>query len=78
MFALIISLGQATVYVLTGLYGSPSSLAPGVCLRIVQLVAASLIVILLDELLAKGYGCSNGECLMQELDNGNYLLLVNV
>lgn len=57
VFALIISLGQATVYVLTGLYGSPSSLGPGVCLLlIVQLVAAALIVILLDELLTKGYG----------------------
>ena len=52
MFALIISLGQATVYVLTGLYGPPSNLGPGVCLLlIVQLVAASLIVILLDAFL---------------------------
>ena len=61
VFALIISLGQATVYVLTGLYGSPSSLGPGVCLLLIlQLVSASLIVILLDELLTKGYGLGSG------------------
>jgi protein transport protein SEC61 subunit alpha len=61
VFALIISLGQATVYVLTGLYGSPSSLGPGVCLLLIlQLVAAALIVILLDELLQKGYGLGSG------------------
>ncbi|KAG0702242.1 SecY subunit domain-containing protein [Suillus ampliporus] len=61
LFALIISLGQATVYVLTGLYGQPSDLGAGVCLLlIIQLIAASLIVILLDELLQKGYGLGSG------------------
>jgi protein transport protein SEC61 subunit alpha len=61
LFALIISLGQATVYVLTGLYGQPSELGAGVCLLLVlQLVVASLIVILLDELLQKGYGLGSG------------------
>lgn len=61
LFALIIAFGQATVYVLTGLYGSPSSLGPGVCLLLIlQLVSASLIVILLDELLTKGYGLGSG------------------
>jgi protein transport protein SEC61 subunit alpha len=61
VFALIISLGQATVYVLTGLYGQPSDLGAGVCLLLIlQLVAAALIVILLDELLTKGYGLGSG------------------
>ncbi|TFK52719.1 SecY protein [Heliocybe sulcata] len=61
LFALIISLGQATVYVLTGLYGQPSDLGAGVCLLlIIQLVSAALIVILLDELLQKGYGLGSG------------------
>lgn len=61
VFALIISLGQATVYVLTGLYGLPSELGAGVCLLlIIQLVSAALIVILLDELLQKGYGLGSG------------------
>jgi protein transport protein SEC61 subunit alpha len=61
VFALIISLGQATVYVLTGMYGQPSELGAGVCLLlVVQLVVAALIVILLDELLQKGYGLGSG------------------
>ena len=61
MFALIISLGQATVYVTTGLYGQPKDLGAGVCLLLIfQLVIAGLIVILLDELLQKGYGLGSG------------------
>ncbi len=61
MFALIIALGQATVYVLTGLYGQPKDLGAGVCLLlIIQLIVAALIVILLDELLQKGYGLGSG------------------
>ena len=52
VFAMIIALGQGTVYVLTGLYGRPSDLGAGICLLlIIQLISASLIVILLDELL---------------------------
>lgn len=55
------SFGQAMVYVLTGLYGPPSGLGAGVCvLLVVQLVVAGLIVILLDELLQKGYGLGSG------------------
>ena len=61
LFAIIISFGQACVYVLTGLYGQPSDLGAGVCvLLVVQLVVAGLIVILLDELLQKGYGLGSG------------------
>ncbi|KAJ7719414.1 SecY subunit domain-containing protein [Mycena metata] len=61
LFALIIALGQGTVHVLTGLYGQPSELGAGVCLLlIIQLVSAAMIVILLDELLQKGYGLGSG------------------
>ncbi|KAG8950583.1 translocon subunit [Tulasnella sp. 419] len=61
LFALIISLGQATVYVLSGLYGQPSDLGAGVfLLLILQLIVPALIVILLDELLQKGYGLGSG------------------
>jgi len=61
VLALIISFGQATVYVLTGLYGQPSDLGAGVCLLLIlQLIVAALIVILLDELLQKGYGLGSG------------------
>ncbi|KAK5002699.1 translocon subunit, partial [Elasticomyces elasticus] len=53
--------GQAVVYVLTGMYGQPSDLGAGICvLLVVQLVLAALIVILLDELLQKGYGLGSG------------------
>jgi protein transport protein SEC61 subunit alpha len=65
VFALIISLGHATVAVLTGLYGQPRELGAGVCLLlIIQLVVAALIVILLDELLQKGYGLGSGISLL--------------
>jgi len=43
------------------LYGPPSELGLGICvLLVVQLVIAGLIVILLDELLQKGYGLGSG------------------
>lgn len=61
LFAIVLAIGQATVYVLTGMYGPPSSLGAGVCLLLVlQLVFAGIIVILLDELLQKGYGLGSG------------------
>lgn len=61
LFAIILSVGQATVYVLTGMYGPPRTLGTGVCLLLVlQLVFAGIIIILLDELLQKGYGLGSG------------------
>lgn len=54
---MVITVGQAIVYVLTGLYGDPSDIGAGICLLIIiQLFVAGLIVLLLDELLQKGYG----------------------
>jgi protein transport protein SEC61 subunit alpha len=47
-------------YVLTGLYGQTSDLSAGACLLIIQLIVVTLIVILLDELLQKGYGLGSG------------------
>ncbi|CAF9904806.1 translocon subunit [Imshaugia aleurites] len=61
LFALVQSFGQAMVFVLTGLYGQPADLGAGVCvLLVVQLCLSGLIVILLDELLQKGYGLGSG------------------
>lgn len=61
LFGMIITLAQAIVYVMTGMYGEPSSLGTGICLLIViQLFFAGLIVLLLDELLQKGYGLGSG------------------
>lgn len=47
--------------VLTGLYGSPGELGAGICLLLIlQLFVAGMIVILLDEMLQKGYGLGSG------------------
>lgn len=49
---MVITVGQAIVYVASGLYGDPTEIGAGICLLIViQLVVAGLIVLLLDELL---------------------------
>lgn len=61
LFGMIITIGQAIVYVMTGMYGVPSEMGMGICLLIViQLFVAGLIVLLLDELLQKGYGLGSG------------------
>merc|ERR1719460_3008837 len=61
LFGMLITAAQAVVYVATGMYGDPSDLGAGICLLIVlQLFAAGLIVLLLDELLQKGYGLGSG------------------
>lgn len=61
LFGMIITLGQAIVYVMTGMYGQPSELGVVICMIIVlQLLVAGLVVLLLDELLQKGYGLGSG------------------
>ncbi|KAL1920416.1 uncharacterized protein VTP21DRAFT_793 [Calcarisporiella thermophila] len=61
LFAMIIAFGQATVSVMTGMYGSPSEIGAGICLLLIlQLVVGGLLVMLLDELLQKGYGLGSG------------------
>ena len=58
---MVITLAQAVVYVMTGMYGEPADLGVGICfIIVVQLVFAGLIVLLLDELLQKGYGLGSG------------------
>uniref|UniRef100_A0AC35U9S2 Plug_translocon domain-containing protein n=1 Tax=Rhabditophanes sp. KR3021 TaxID=114890 RepID=A0AC35U9S2_9BILA len=61
LFGMIITVGQAILYVWSGMYGDPASIGLGISLLIVvQLTFASLIVLLLDELLQKGYGLGSG------------------
>jgi len=61
LFGMIMTLGQAVVYVLTGMYGDPAQMGTGICcLIVIQLFVAGLIVLLLDELLSKGYGLGSG------------------
>lgn len=61
VFGLIITFGEALAYLLSGMYGEVSELGPINSLLILgQLVTAGVIVILLDELLQKGYGLGSG------------------
>lgn len=61
LISLIMTVGQAIVQVLTGFYGEPKKLGWTYCaLLMVQLIFSGVIIILLDELLQKGYGLGNG------------------
>ena len=61
LFGMVITLGEAVVYVLSGMYGDVADIgAINAILIIVQLFFAGIIVILLDELLQKGYGLGSG------------------
>lgn len=61
LFALIMTFCQAVVQVVLGTYGDPSELGAGICMILVlQLFIAGCIIILLDELLQKGYGLGSG------------------
>jgi len=61
IMGIVLTAAQATLYVMNGMYGDPSSLGLGVCILIVlQLVASGLIILLLDEVLQAGYGIGSG------------------
>lgn len=61
MLGILIAFGEAVAYVLSGMYGSVGQLGVGNALLIIlQLCAAGIIVICLDELLQKGYGLGSG------------------
>jgi len=61
LFGLLITLGEAVAYVLSGMYGDVADLGAGnAILIILQLFFAGVIVIILDELLQKGYGLGSG------------------
>jgi len=61
LFGMVITVCQAIVYVMVGTYGEPAEMGTGICLLIIiQLFVASIIVLLLDELLQKGYGLGSG------------------
>jgi len=61
LVGIVITIGQGTAYVLSGMYGDLSQLGVGNAFFIVlQLLFAGIIVILLDELLQKGHGLGSG------------------
>jgi len=61
LFGIIITIGEAVAYVLSGMYGDVKELGAGnAILIILQLFFAGIIVLILDELLQKGYGLGSG------------------
>merc|ERR1711959_584057 len=61
LFGMIITLGEALAYVLSGMYGDVKDLGAGTAILIIlQLFVAGVVVIVLDELLQKGYGLGSG------------------
>ncbi|KAI8973259.1 SecY subunit of pre protein translocase [Mycotypha africana] len=61
LIAVLIAIGQAALLVFTGFYGDPTELGPLRCGALVlQIVFASTITLLSDELLQKGYGIGSG------------------
>lgn len=61
LFGILITLGEAVAYVVSGMYGNISDIgAFNAILIIVQLLFAGVLVIILDEMLQKGYGLGSG------------------
>ncbi|XP_059290196.1 uncharacterized protein LOC132043746 [Lycium ferocissimum] len=61
LLGILIAVGEAVAYVLSGMYGSVTQLGVGnAILIILQLCFAAIIVMCLDELLQKGYGLGSG------------------
>lgn len=57
VLGLIITVGQAIVYVYTGMYGEPSEIGVvGCTLIVLQLLVAGVLVMLLDNMLNNGWG----------------------
>eukprot|EP00816_Leptocylindrus_hargravesii_P004288 CAMPEP_0196811098 /NCGR_PEP_ID=MMETSP1362-20130617/16950_1 /TAXON_ID=163516 /ORGANISM="Leptocylindrus danicus, Strain CCMP1856" /LENGTH=461 /DNA_ID=CAMNT_0042186351 /DNA_START=38 /DNA_END=1423 /DNA_ORIENTATION=+ len=61
LFGILITVGEAIAYVVSGMYGDLGTIGAGNALLIItQLFFAGLIVLVLDELLQKGYGLGSG------------------
>ena len=61
LFGILITVGEAIAYVGSGMYGDLNTLGAGnAILIILQLFAAGMVVLILDEMLSKGYGLGSG------------------
>lgn len=61
LFGILITVGEAVAYVVSGMYGDINEIGAGnAILIIMQLFFAGILVIILDELLQKGYGLGSG------------------
>jgi protein transport protein SEC61 subunit alpha len=61
LFGILITIGEAIAYVVSGMYGDLETLGWGNAMLIIaQLFSAGMVVLILDELLQKGYGLGSG------------------
>ncbi len=62
VFSIVLTGVQAAAYIIGGMYNPPSGSLPGTVAVIIflQLIAAGIVVLLLDELLQKGWGLGSG------------------
>lgn len=61
LFGILITVGEAIAYVVSGMYGDLGTIGAGnAILIILQLFVAGMVVLILDELLQKGYGLGSG------------------
>lgn len=61
VFSILLTAVQAIAYILSGMYGNIGELGVGVILAIFfQLIAAGIVVMLMDELVQKGWGLGSG------------------
>merc|ERR1712217_839469 len=61
LFGMLITMGEAVAYVMSGMYGDLRELGAGNSLLIIfELFFAGVIVLLIDELMQKGYGLGSG------------------
>lgn len=64
LLAIVITIVEAVAYVMSGMYGDVKDIGFVLCILIVlQLLAAGIICILLDDMLQKGWGIGNGTSL---------------
>jgi len=61
LFGILITVGEAIAYVVSGMYGDLGTIGAGNAILIItQLFLAGMVVLILDELLQKGYGLGSG------------------
>lgn len=60
VFSIVLTAIQAVAYLLSGMYGTIGSLGAAAIVILLQLIAAGIIVMLLDELVQKGWGLGSG------------------
>merc|ERR1711871_649514 len=61
LFGILITIGEAVAYVVSGMYGDLNTLGAGnAILIILQLFCSGMVVLILDEMLTAGYGLGSG------------------